>query len=187
MPISYPGYAAGAAYSWCLASNTDSDIPALTGRYAFQDEQGEMGQLIARLGNVYQLFEIIHNSTPHFWALHRPLAQVKDDPLFPLQTFIQADEQLLEIERELVSIRLQAPDAALIVQEYELVCRLMHHASLRVQLAHDPTNANLLERARKDVQSLLGDFRQVWLARNREGGLADSIVPLEKMLTEEYR
>ncbi|EFH83721.1 beta-N-acetylhexosaminidase [Ktedonobacter racemifer] len=187
LPISYPGYAAGAAYSWCLASNSESDIPALTGRYAFQDEQGEMGQLVARLGNLYQLFERISNSTPHFWAMRRSLAELKDNPLFPIQTFIQADEQLLEIERELVSIRLQSSDAALIVQEYELVCRLMHHASLRVQLAHDPTNADLLESARKDVQSLLGDFRQVWLARNREGGLADSIAPLEKMLTEEYR
>ena len=187
LPISYPGYAAGAAYSWCLASNGESDIPALVGRYVFGDEQGAMGQLIKRLGNLYQLFEIMHNSTPHFWAMRRPLAQVKDDPLFSLQAFIQADEQLLEIQRELAQVRLQVPDAALIVQEYELVCRLMHHASLRVQLAHDPTNADLLECARKDVQSLLGDFRQVWLARNREGGLADSIAPLEKMLVEEYR
>jgi hypothetical protein len=52
LPISYLGYAYGAALSWAVNPNRVADLPRLLDRYAFQDRAGVLGQMAYDLGNV---------------------------------------------------------------------------------------------------------------------------------------
>ena len=54
LPISFLGFAAGAAYSWCLSANRDLDLAPALSWYAFDDRSGSMGRLAYDLGNAYQ-------------------------------------------------------------------------------------------------------------------------------------
>ena len=39
-PVSYLGFAAGAAFSWALEANRAMDVPAVVSRFAFDDPTG---------------------------------------------------------------------------------------------------------------------------------------------------
>ncbi len=54
LPISYAGFAYGAALSWNAAGNYDVDLPAALNAFAFGDSAGVMGKLAFDLGNAYQ-------------------------------------------------------------------------------------------------------------------------------------
>ena len=54
LPISFLGYAYGAAVSWCPRANRDLDLPRALDRHAFQDAAGVLGRLAYDLGNAYQ-------------------------------------------------------------------------------------------------------------------------------------
>ena len=64
------------------------------------------------------------------------------------------------------------PDAALVRQEYELTVRMMLLACDRAA-GKATTHETLAE--------IIGEFRRLWLARNRVGGLANSVRRLEAL------
>ena len=67
LPISYLGYAYGAALSWSYDNNQNLDLPSALSRYVFQDSTNTIGQLLYDLGNIYQQpGKRIHNSSLYF-------------------------------------------------------------------------------------------------------------------------
>ena len=84
--------------------------------------------------------------------------------------------------------RLARPDAGLISQEFNLTARLMRHACRRGLLAieTDAARAAVLRRELdQDMRDFIPHYKQVWRARNRPGGLVDSVERLEK-IREDY-
>src|SRR5207247_7784411 len=53
LPFSYLGFAAGAAYSWCLQSNHGLSLDPLLSLHVFRDDANVMGRIAMGLGNVY--------------------------------------------------------------------------------------------------------------------------------------
>jgi hypothetical protein len=188
LPVSFIGYAAGAAYAWCLERNQDGDMPTLASHFAFGDDTGRMGNLAAQLGNMYQHFPLRANFAPHFAPWLFPVTMMADNPAFSqaASAFAETGEKIRQCAQELSLVHLKHPDAALILREYALVARLMDHAGQRVAFAHDLTNQDFQRRLREDLQGILDQFRQVWLARNRIGGLKDSTARMEQILADEY-
>ena len=54
LPISFIGFAGGAAFSWGLEANSALDLAGAVSLYAFRDPTGNMGRVAYDLGNVYQ-------------------------------------------------------------------------------------------------------------------------------------
>ena len=188
LPISYLGFAAGAAYSWCLEANLEAEISHLTSLFAFDDPSGRMGRMAYDLGNLYQVpgFEV-PNSSVLFWALRLPLAQIRSYSQITAEDYQRTLQALDQAASQGEQDTMTRPDAALIRREFALTVRMLRHACFRSQLAweDDPSNATRLRsHLADDLQEIIAEYRALWLERNRSGGLTDSLRPLQNLLTE---
>ncbi|NPV68230.1 MAG: family 20 glycosylhydrolase [Anaerolineae bacterium] len=192
LPVSYLGFAYGAAVSWAAAANRTLDVPAALDHFAFQDEAGVMGQLAYDLGNVYQLAGVLgdNRSALHGLLMHAdvPLGETWMAGL-KAENLARAQAAIEEIMLRLDSAQIMALDADLIMDEFDLAANLLLHACKlgQAQLAAPGQKVtNIPGRQRKrlaeELEPLLDEYRRIWLARNRPGGLADSIARLEKLL-----
>jgi hexosaminidase len=74
-------------------------------------------------------------------------------------------------------------DAYLVQREYAWVADMMRHAcrrgiwALAGARSHSPDSTGLTE----DGDRLIAEYRSLWLARSRPGGLADSVGRLARM------
>lgn len=190
LPVSYLGLGAGAAFSWALEANRGVDMAAAVSRHAFRDPTGAMGRLAFDLGNVYRAIGIEpHNSSVLFWILRWSLEEIRaykgGIPAAALERTLEAIDAAMTPWAE---ARLTRPDAGLISQEFSLTARLMRHACRRglVAIETDPAQAAALRRdLDQDMREFIPHYKQVWLARNRPGGLVDSAGRLEK-IREDY-
>jgi hypothetical protein len=195
LPISYLGFAAGAAYAWAVEANRDLDVARAVSLHAFRDATGAMGRVAYDLGNVYRILPAIHNSSPLFWALQFPaaeLAQPRDSlaqALVPRiaqaltpETFGRALKAIDEAMEPLEEHRMARPDAELIQREFTNAAGLLRHACRRATALLDGSLGDGAVRGAlgQDMQALIADYRQLWLARNRPGGLEDSAGRLER-------
>jgi len=176
LPVSYLGYAYGAAVSWSLSTNRDTDIARGLSLQVFADPSGAAGQLAYAIGNVYRLFETrTHNSTAYALAVTRPL-----DNLGLSVSLNEAKRALREIERlerALPRLKVQREDAALIQQEFQFVLDLMRYGVNRIIFALTDVKKRTALKAplRAEGRKVIAEHKKVWLARNRPGGLVDSV------------
>lgn len=182
LPVSYFGFAAGAAFSWCLGANRNLDLPQALDRFAFQDRAGVMGCLAYNLGSLYRETGIVWlNASPLFSILQRPFDQLRDHPKIRSIPYERLLRRLDELAPGLEQAEMERSDAELIRREYRLVLRLLRHACRRGRLAvsDDPALAAAEAPAlAQDLQELLQEQAGVWLERSRSGGLEDSLAKL---------
>jgi hypothetical protein len=190
LPVSFLGLAVGAAYSWALDANRDMDVPRAVSQHVFRDPTGTMGRVAYDLGNVYRAVGLeLPNASALFSVLQWPLLQVRAALGVPPAALRRTLKAIDRAMRGLERARIDRPDAALIVQEYELTARLLRHACRRGLLAleRNPVKAAALCRALdQDMRQIIRDYSRLWLKRNRPGGLADSVARLEKV-RKDYR
>ncbi len=182
LPISFLGFAVGASFAWALEANRAMDVPQVVSRHAFSDPTGSMGRLAYDLGNVYRAVGYEpHNTSMLFHTLQPPPNPIISDDMPPLR-FDRALEAIDAAMQPLDHAAMTRPDAALISQEFENTARLLRHACRNGQLmlAPDqpgaPTRRRLLD---EDMREIIREYERLWLARNRLGGLADSVARLE--------
>jgi len=183
LPVSYLGFAVGAAFGWALDANRDMDVPAIVSTHAFADPSGNMGRAAYDLGNVYSVPGMaLHNSSALFWTLQRSFNDARPEggekPDF--EAALGAIDRAVEpVHRA----RMPRKDAALILEEFSNTVRLMRHACRRGQLMFGESAAGSAAARRAlddDLRDAIREYRRLWLARNRPGGLADSAARLEK-------
>ncbi|HEY1923283.1 MAG TPA: family 20 glycosylhydrolase [Tepidisphaeraceae bacterium] len=177
LPMSYAGFAAGAAMSWCLESNRDLLLPRVLDLYAFADAAGVMGTTAFQLGNVYKAAgEITHNRSPLFnilapTSLHSdPMKGVTREGLEWAEAAIDA------AMKNIHAAKMQRDDTALIMSEFENAAALMRFACRKGK----GENTGSLQR---ELDQLIQAHRACWLARNRPEGLDESV----SMLVAERR
>ncbi len=197
LPVSYLGFAYGAALSWACAENRDLDLPLALDSFVFQDSAAIMGKLVYDLGNAYQETGVIQNVASLLYSLHiysldnlRERASLLfhagesqktlfDDDL--LRANLHASLELIAdaispIERS----RMDLPDAELIRREYKHLALLAQHGARRglLQLS-DPSVTRRSMRA--ELAAIEAEFPLLWLARSRPGGMVDSQRQLAEM------
>lgn len=172
-PISYLGFAAGAAYSWCFSSNRNLSLPRALDTHAFHDGAGVMGQLAYDLGNVYQACgKLIGNSSALFRILQND--QIEGLSIDGLQQSLAAIDTAMA---PLARAQMGCPDARLIADEFTNAAAMLRYACHR--------GIALLEKRilpAGDLPDIIAEHRRLWLTRNRLGGLSDSCARLERML-----
>jgi hypothetical protein len=197
LPVSYLGLASGAAFAWCLEANRDLNIPAVLDSYVFKDSAGVMGQFAYDLGNIYLLPGLSRiNASQLFWFLQRSLPEAKKMLAFAVtnygytpptpDTLLEALKLITEIESRLGQSQMNRPDAALIKEEFSLTARLMRHGCLRGLLCLDAPLPDGLDSTalEYDLNYIATAYPRLWLARNRPGGLDDSLGALLSIRTD---
>ena len=195
LPVSYLGYAFGAAVSWCVESNREADMTRALSAHVFFDRSGRAGRLAYDLGNVYRSFgQRFFNSTPYGFAVGNKLDRVQERlqnlPVTPKE-IAQALKEVTRLERELAKVDLAGDDGELIQREFAFVLRLIRHGIGRLAFAAQKNTGKTSKQAgqsvatlRKDMRALVAEHKRVWLARNRPGGLDDSAAVLERAMKE---
>jgi hypothetical protein len=100
----------------------------------------------------------------------------------------RADAHVATTIARIDGARMASDDAALVADELRLAAGLQRHATRlgRARLAvagHRLEQVPAAERRAlaDDLGRLIGDYRRIWLARNRPGGLSDSVGRLEAL------
>ncbi len=178
-PVSYLPFAAGAAYSWCLEGNRDLALAAAVDLHGFQPAPGSpaAGQLAADLGNLYQACgKLRANGSLLFWLL---VAGNNDLPGqlegVGLDGLHATQAKLADCQARLAKLRLQRADGELIVAELANNAAMLEQGLRRglAALGEDVWQPEAL-------QPLRDEHRRLWLARNRPGGLPESLGWLER-------
>jgi hypothetical protein len=182
-PVSWLGFAAGAAYGWCKESNLELPVTEAVSRFAFDDPSGAMGNLAFELGNVYRAagFEP-PNSSLLFHLIRAEVEQVKQAPFVTKSSLITALDRIDSAMAFLPAERMTRQDAPLIRREYCNTARLMRYAcrrGLELLAGNDPDRDPAIH---AELADFLDEYRKLWLARSRPGGLADSTRRFEQLL-----
>lgn len=195
-PLSYLGFACGAAMSWAFAANRDLNVPRVLDTHVFQDGSAVMGQLVYDLGNAYQEPGVLQNAASLLYSLHiYPLANLRERAalLFHAgesrQTLFDDDqlraklnasvEYIADAISRLGQSRMMRLDAELIKREFTHMARMAQHGARRGLLQlEDP--AVTRRSMREELEVLEAGFPTLWLARSRPGGMVAS----QKQLAE---
>ncbi|MFZ6029330.1 MAG: glycoside hydrolase family 20 zincin-like fold domain-containing protein [Chloroflexota bacterium] len=181
LPVSYLGFLAGAAYSWALEANRSLDVVVALNRHAFDDPAGVLGQVAYDLGNVYRFagFEPENNSALHSF-LQTPLRKIAE--LYGEKTDADTLRQALQAIHDAVARLPRAAstrqDASLLAREFDYAARTLRHACLRALLALGTPDKDATT-LQFDLREIISEHRKVWRARNRPGGLVDSVARFE--------
>lgn len=193
LPVSYAGYAYGAALAWNVRDNLEADVAGYLNRSVFRDRSGGIGQLLLDLGNYYKLESGV--SRPNDSEMSMLLRSRLDNmgiarKLTPVQ-LDQLEAYIFGIENRLEALSPGCSDAGLVLRELENGIRFVKHAvqlaRIKLQLAEEPAALDpaVIRRQIKDLDLLLHEYRGLWICRNRPGGLDQSISRLLR-LREDY-
>jgi hypothetical protein len=167
------------------------NLPAVLDRFVFQDAAGQMGQIACDLGNAYQKTGVRRfNGALLYFLNFQPLEDIRKqkdsgDVLDEESKAVLMDDSRLranlhatieyidETTARLDDTDMTCPDAALIKREFVQMARFAKHGAKLglLQLRDDSVNAESVE---KDLSLIEGEYPDLWLARRRPGGLADS-------------
>ncbi len=179
LPVSFLGFAAGAAYSWALEANRALDVAAALSLHAFCDRTGATGRVAYDLGNVYKAAGVLlPNSSLLFRILQRDFASARALGMGERGDFAGPLAAIEEAMMPLASARMCRPDAALIIAEFESTARMLRHACHRGQLLSGKAGTNgavTKEGLDGDLRDIIREYERIWSARNRPGGLRDSV------------
>jgi hypothetical protein len=181
LPVSYIGFAGGAAYSWALNANKERDLTQAVSLFAFDDAGGQTGKAFADLGNIYHFagFEPPNSSTL-FWLLQKSITELQ------MFTGLLSPEVLNGVETAIDQCGPSAAggtDGNLVNLEYEFTRRLLRHACRRGRLLieSDEDKAKELRKTLAiDMDEITKEYSSLWLARNRPGGLSDSLARFDR-------
>jgi hypothetical protein len=193
LPVSYLGFMVGAAVSWNAAEADDAsalDVAERLDAHAFRDARQVTGAIARDLGNAYlEVGALRPNSSALFWLLLRPEDPVPDDisvdSLERTLTFID------RATRAAPQAHLSRDDADLVSTELAWATEILRFASRlgrdRLALGREaPITAlppGAKQRLATELRSLTAQHRELWLRRNRPGGLDESAARLERLAT----
>ncbi|HEY3724310.1 MAG TPA: glycoside hydrolase family 20 zincin-like fold domain-containing protein [Acidimicrobiia bacterium] len=190
LPISDPGLAYGAAVAWCASTNRDLDLGAALSTHCYDDPTGVLGQALIALGDLYlgitpQMGNVSALVLPLYWpqliAGRWPLKGADADE------YGAVGAELAACRATLARAQPRRVDGALVLDELQnaiaLVSLLARDGSARVE--GDGSLASIPEPTRRrfaaELQPVIAEHERLWLARNRPGGLTDSLAWLRHL------
>ncbi len=193
LPVSFLPFVYGAALSWCYESNQAVDSAALADRYAFDDAARVIGRVAYDLGNAYQQTGVLFGNSSTFYAMlqRHTEATLNEGELARLRAE-DLDKTVAYIDGALARMEgadLRRPDGELIKAEFQMNAALAKFAcrlgAARIRAGGVATSAlpkDTRAQLAAELEPLIPQYRQLWLARNRSGGLKDSTARLESLV-----
>ena len=174
LPISYPGFAVGACESWRTGSSQRLGLAELVNRFFIGESDNSTAATIIELGQVLELATSpLRNATIFnrllFWQMKHEPSTTKH-----LET-----SQLVACEQALKALlaRPQATDPILAAELRNAIAMAIHSLHRLLYFRREPLPRRQL---RAEIKALCGEHSRLWLARNRAGGLDESLGHLQK-------
>jgi len=187
LPISYAGFATGAAMSWCLASNRELQLAEALDLYAFADRGLVLGQIACAMGNLYQVISRPLTNRSAIFSILVPSSSPQRDPMERIvrHRLNAVETALNSAMNRMDEAQPDRPDADVILEEFYNTAAMIRHACRKGRWKLDANSENPQELI-DDLEQIIETHRTCWLARNRAGGLEDSVKRLAESLAE-YR
>lgn len=187
-PISYLGLLAGASYSWAYEANQKTDMVAGLNAVWFQDATGILGKVAYDLGKVLERVKIRPgNSTIFNHLLFADFNAGLPESLKGIDV-PSLKKCLVDFDRLAALIPLARPgipDGALVKAELRNSIRMARHAAEKgIAFLGSKAGKGGGEGAKlqRELVAIRGLHEALWLARNRRGGLEESL----ELLMEPY-
>jgi hypothetical protein len=201
LPVSFLGFLAGAGFAWNVGSargrddaddTAGHDWAALLDTHVFDDAAGGTGAAAIELGDSYRMTGATQkNGTALFFVLTHPQQDLENRRYRGLSADgLRATEEAIDHAlATLHGARPRAQGGELVRRELRWVAALLrvgcHLATARLAAgATTPVEslpAAVRERLGEELAPLVAEHRALWLARNREGGRADSVSRLQRL------
>ncbi|HEX4084593.1 MAG TPA: glycoside hydrolase family 20 zincin-like fold domain-containing protein [Chthoniobacteraceae bacterium] len=184
LPISYPGLFAGAAFAWNPGSSMAIDaLKEILNQRIFKDPAKASVEALINLGKTAACFS---HPEPNANLLNQVLFSRRDSIANSTRHMkldeVKAAEELVQQARQLLQqASPEADDGNALVAELNLAADMLLHAIGRAKdhLLNQQGNAT---RWRRELIPILGRYEEVWLGRNRPGGLHESTGRLKAIL-----
>jgi len=171
LPVSYRGLALGAALSW--SGRTGDDFDMALGLHMFGDRTGLAGEAVADLGLIHarSTGERAPGEEDSFLslALFRPAALADLRRRLSAQRADRVRELVAEADQHVSRAPIGGPDADLVREELVHAGRALLLAVDAIEAVRPPAGV------RADLLAWQEEFRRLWLARFRPGGLEESL------------
>ena len=189
-PVSDPGFAYGAAVAWCLAANRDLDLASALSAHAYQDPTGGLAAALLTIGDAHRAVtpQIPNHS---ILAMHLYFPQIRvGRGITKGITEAELDtvaHRLAEARADVARAGPERDDGALLVDEVVWTIDVLDLLTddARERLAGDSTLGSVPQPRRDELArrlaALTDQYRARWIARNRPGGLADSVAWLDNL------
>jgi hypothetical protein len=189
LPVSYLGYLFGAAMSWSPGASAAMDLPRALSLHAFDDPSGVTGRAAYDLGNAYQI-NGARSRNGTLLAQMYALPLESDWPMHRVRPggFEDTSSQLAVTADHIVADRMRRPDAAQIDDEYQCAVEMADiGAAIGAVKYARTTGASAAKlrpqyrRAAKRLDDIIPEYERLWLARNRAGGMRDSVARITSL------
>lgn len=193
LSVSYPTFIYGAALSWNVDQNKNINIAHFTSMHAYHDKTGISGEVTLNLGNTYLLTGVLtDNSNIFHQLLQRNRYSVKTDRWLKQTTpeKLNAAQQYISGQiKKLNKANISSYDAAIVLKELNHAAQLAQHAC-KLGIAKHATSdgyfwsipSDQQKELRIELEGLITRHREIWLLRNRMGGLDDSLKKMRNIL-----
>ena len=179
LPVSYPGLAWGAAQSWCRSSNRGLDLASALDSCCTESTGDGWGACLLALGDAHRAWgrpvPNIASCFLNLWMNQLPVRGVEPGAVDAVRRAIDSALTLGDPGDE---IRATVTLGRLLLDDDE------------ARLAGDGRIDSVPGARRREfagrLDQIIGTHRDLWLRRNRPGGLADSVAWLEN-IGEAYR
>ena len=153
-----------------------------------------MGRVVYDLGNVYQKpGVIVGNGSVLFRCLQNPGRNINEGYYAKLtvEKLVETRECIDGLMARLKQVKMGRPDAKLYLDEVANAARLLRFATeLAIEWKKtDEGKVKAIDVKRRleladELKRIIAEHKQLWLIRNRKGGLVDSVDKMEKVLKE---
>ncbi|MDX2112085.1 MAG: beta-N-acetylhexosaminidase [Verrucomicrobiota bacterium] len=185
LPISQPGFVAGAALAWNPQNFTETLLQNALSHWLYKDKSGNIAKTLFALGRLPNLFA--HKPVNRACLNNMLFSTTEgiDGALkhFELSELKTAIETLDAASATLANATPTCTDHALLREELSVTIGLLRHAASRAW-HHKQGELARSTALRKELIPLIGRYEACWVARNRTGGLHESSDRLRHVLNK---
>lgn len=187
-PVTYLPVAYGAGVSWAHAANREVDVRPFLNTLVFGDRAGRIGQVLYDLGDTYRAAGLEPpNGTALGYLFHFALTR----PAWAeavLTMDLDAQEQAIRAAAAGIdALELTCADGPLVIRELKNSVRLLLHLCQCARIRKEAGSREQVLDLSRDLAEIVAEHRELWLCRNRIGGLEEmSLTPFRRMEAE-YR
>lgn len=183
LPISYPGILAGACFSWCFKTNKTHDTPLGLDLFVFRDRAKVLGKLLLDISDVQSHIPLKLGNGSVFGRMlfmsDKELKETFKD--IPEKSFNDAINSFDKLKKRIANARSQAYDGKLIIDEIHAGLEMAKFAAIRAKFLLYNNNSDELNLKHR-LNHIIRIHEELWLKRNRYGGLRESSESLRSIL-----
>jgi hypothetical protein len=183
LPISYLGFLAGAAYSWSVEKSRGIDLQGALDIFVFRDGSGTLGKAAYELGKVNEETGVLPVNAGIFnRLLFWDMTDKKALEGLEAAKLLKCLKRFDELAEANISSKPEIPDGQLVKSE---LLNSMAMARLGINKALYALGGKIeASRLKKDLLNVISMHEELWLARNRIGGLHESSNRLRSALSK---